>query len=154
VPQVTAAELKDIEAIAALLVELDAFYGATDVEPLDQRLQQIREALFSEANAGHALLAWDGSELVGLAAYSFLWPAVGLTRSLFLKELYVAKSHQRQGVGKLLMEGLTAVAAEHGCSRVEWMTEKTNTAAQQFYAALDAPVDESKVFYRVTLGAE
>ena len=153
-PQVTAAEPQHIEAMAGLLAELDAFYGATTAEPLAVRLQQIKEALFSEVNAGHALLAWDGMQLVGLAAYSYLWPAAGLTRSLFLKELYIAQSHQRQGVGKLLMESLTEVAVKHGCSRVEWMTEETNVAAQEFYAALDAPVDESKVFYRVTLGAE
>ncbi len=152
-PQVTTAEPKDVEAMASLLAELDAFYGATEVEPLDQRLDQIKEALFSEVNAGHALLAWDGTQLVGLAAYSFLWPAAGLTRSLFLKELYVAQSHQRQGIGKLLMDSLTTVAVKHGCSRVEWMTEHTNIAAQEFYAAMDAPVDESKVFYRVGLDA-
>ena len=45
-------------AMASLLEEMDAFYGATEVEPVDQRLQQIREALFGEVNAGHALLAW------------------------------------------------------------------------------------------------
>ena len=150
-PIVTPAEPKHVEDIATLLEELDAFYGATEVDPLDQRLRQIREALFGETNAGHALLAWDGPQLVGLAAYSFLWPAVGLTRSLFLKELYVVKSHQRQGIGKLLMEHLRELAIKHGCSRFEWMTEHTNAGAREFYASLDAPVDESKLFYRVEL---
>jgi hypothetical protein len=41
------------------------------------------------------MLAWDGDDLAGFAAYSFLWPAVGLTRSLFLKELYVAEAARR-----------------------------------------------------------
>ena len=35
----------------------------------------------------------------GMASYSFLWPAAGLTRSLYLKELYVAQDWQRQGIG-------------------------------------------------------
>ena len=150
-PLVTAAEPNHIDAMASLLEEMDAFYGATEVEPLGQRLQQIREALFGEANAGHALLAWEGTQLTGFAAYSFLWPAVGLTRSLFLKELYVAKDYQRQGIGKLLMESLTELAVKHGCSRFEWMTDDTNLQAQGFYRELGARMDGSKLFYRVEL---
>jgi GNAT superfamily N-acetyltransferase len=41
-----------------------------------------------------------------MASYSFLWPAAGVTRSLYLKELYVAQDWQRQGIGKLLMDSL------------------------------------------------
>ena len=53
------------------------------------------------------LLARDeDGVLAGFASYSFLWPAVGLTASLYLKELYVAASRQRHGVGTLLMQGL------------------------------------------------
>jgi GNAT superfamily N-acetyltransferase len=58
----------------------------------------------------HSLLAWDNGELVGFASYSFLWPAVGLTRSLYLKELYVAEAARRKGVGKLLMRRLYLIA--------------------------------------------
>ena len=43
-----------------------------------------------------------------------------LTASLYLKELYVADAYRRQRVGKLLMDGLYAVAHRRGLSRVEW----------------------------------
>jgi GNAT superfamily N-acetyltransferase len=92
--------------------------------------------LFHDPPAAHVILAHDGERVVGLASHSFLWAAVGLTQSLFLKELYVAQTRRGQGVGRQLMRHLFDLAADTGCSRVEWMTEPTNTDAQAFYASI------------------
>lgn len=139
----------DATAMTALLEELDRYYGAPSTEPLDTRLQQINEALFANPPAGHALLAWDGTTLAGIAAYSFLWPAAGLTRSLYLKELYVTDTYRRQGIGKLLMDALIEVAAKHRCSRIEWTTDTDNPTAQAFYDRLGYQRQQSKIFYRL-----
>ncbi|HVB45097.1 MAG TPA: GNAT family N-acetyltransferase [Streptosporangiaceae bacterium] len=142
------AGLDDVAALAVLLAEMARFYGAEHAEPEDERERQIREALFGEPGGGHALLARDGGRLAGFAAYTFLWPAVGLTRSLYLKELYVAQAYRGRGVGRLLMAALFEIAAERGCSRVEWTADRDNVGAMEFYARLGVPVRESKVFYR------
>jgi GNAT superfamily N-acetyltransferase len=55
---------------------------------------------------------------VGIVSYSFLWPAEGLTRSLYLKEVCVAESARRRGVGTALMNALFELAAKHECRRV------------------------------------
>lgn len=150
---VTPAEPRQVEALATLFDEMDFFYGATEVEPRDQRTRQITDALFSDMPAASALLAWDGTQLVGVATYSFLWPAIGATRSLYLKELYVCEAHRRKGVGKLLMDALFEVAAKHDCSRVEWTADDTNAGAQRFYEErLGVPATTSKLFYRADLG--
>lgn len=148
---VTSAETQHAEAIAILMEELDRHYGATEFEPIEQRVEQIRDALFGPVPAGAVLLAWDDDQLVGLAAYSFLWPAAGVTRSMFLKELYVAQARRRQGIGRLLMENLFTVATKHGCSRVEWTTDQESEGAQRFYAELGVPVRSDKLFYRSEL---
>lgn len=150
---VTAAEPRDIDAIADLIDEMDCFYGAAEIEPRASRLSQIQAALFSSPPTAYGLLARDGEQLVGLATYSFLWPAEGVTSSLFLKELYIAELHRRQGIGKLLMRQLCQVAADNQCSRVEWMTDEDNADAQRFYEELGAPRYPAKVFYRLE-GAE
>ena len=62
------AELRDIEAIADLLDELNRFYGATDTTPLAERTVQIAARLFGDMPAAHVLLARDGDDAVGLAA--------------------------------------------------------------------------------------
>lgn len=140
---------RDVVAVAALLAEMDRFYGATDVAPLDHRIRQINHALFSNTAAAHALLAWDGAQLVGFASYSFLWPAADLTRSLFLKDLYVSREHRRKGVGRSLMQRLFNVATDHECSRVEWTADNTNIDAQRFYEKLGMYRNPWKVFYRM-----
>jgi ribosomal protein S18 acetylase RimI-like enzyme len=96
-----------------------------------------------------ALLAWDGGQLAGFAAYSFVWPAVGLTGSLYLKELYVSGAARRAGVGAALMQGLARIAVDCECSRVEWTTDQDNAQAQAFYESLGTRPLTSKVFYRL-----
>ncbi|MFC5814137.1 GNAT family N-acetyltransferase [Nonomuraea harbinensis] len=140
-----------IEALVKLLEEMDRYYGATELDSVEVRTRQVHQALFTEPRIAFALLAWQGEQLVGVASYSFLWPAVGLTRSLYLKELYVAESAQRQGVGTALMDALFALAAEQECSRVEWTTDRENASAQQFYERLSQSELPTKLFYRATI---
>lgn len=148
---ITPAEPDDSEAIARLIEEMNRFYGDSTTETLDQQTAQIYQALFGETPAARALLAWDAHSLVGIASYSFLWPAAGLTRSLYLKELYVAESHRRSGVGKSLMTALYGEATQHGCSRVEWTTDTDNEAAKRFYKELQVEPNTGKIFYRRTM---
>lgn len=142
----------DLPAFIALAEEMDRFYGVTEFEPAEVRAAQVKAMIFRDPPAAHVLLASDGEGVIGLASYSFLWPAVGLTQSLFLKELYVAQKHRGRGVGRQLMQHLFDLATETGCSRVEWMTEQTNTEAQAFYAQLGHAPNAEKVFYRVEDG--
>ena len=146
---VTHAEPADVEALADIAEEMDRFYGAIEVEPLEIRVRQISEALFHSAPSAYALLARDDGRLAGFASYSFLWPAVGLTSSLYLKELYVIGSARGQGIGKILLRHLCKIAVEHSCSRLEWTTDRDNLDAQRFYAKLGVLIKESKLFYRV-----
>ena len=111
----------------------------------------MRDVLFGAPPLAYALVAWDGIAPAGLAAYSFLWPAAGLSASLYLKELYVAAAYQRSGASPLLMGGLGAIAAARGLSRLEWTTDASNAGAQAFYQALGAEPLRSKVFYRAAV---
>lgn len=146
---VSPAEPGDVAAIASLVEDLNRFYGVPEPGPAGRRPGQVGEALFGRPPSAYALLARDGGRLAGLAAYSFLWPSVGPTRSLYMKELYVPEAYRRQGVGKLLMRAIFETAAGLGCVRVEWTTDPGNAAARAFYEELGVPV-HPKVFYRVT----
>jgi GNAT superfamily N-acetyltransferase len=145
------ARREDSEAIASLLEELDQFYGATQVEPRATTLAGIESALFESPPAALALLAWADTSLVGLASYSFVWPAAGVTRSLYLKELYVTGRYRRRGVGSLLMQEIFKAARAANCSRVEWTTEVENVDARQFYSMLGASLLDGKLVFRVTV---
>jgi GNAT superfamily N-acetyltransferase len=114
------------------------------------RARQVRAALFADPPLARALLAWDGQTLAGSASCAFLRPAAGLTASLYLKELCVAEAHRRGGIRKLLMDGLHRIAADRGCSRVEWTTDTSNPGVQAFYESLGVKPLPSKIFYRVS----
>lgn len=137
-----------VEAFAALAEEMDRFYGTTEFDPGDLRVQQIKAVLFGNPPSAYALIAWVDDQPVGFATYSFLWPAVGLTRSLFLKELYVIETARHAGVGKAIMQTLAEIAVKNDCSRFEWQTDTPNTDAQRFYEDLGVSVDASKLSYR------
>jgi GNAT superfamily N-acetyltransferase len=142
------AESSDVAAIAGLLVELDHYYGATDVESAESRIPAVRDAIFGQHPAARVALAWKGPQLVGFAAFSYLWPAAGVTRSLYLKELYVVEECRKEGIGRLLLQYVCRIAIDAGCSRVEWTTDAANPDAQEFYAVLGVPQNRSKLFYR------
>jgi GNAT superfamily N-acetyltransferase len=122
--------------------------GRHRAAPLETRVGQISDALFASPPAAYALLAWDDAQLVSFAAYSFLWPAVGLTRSLYLKELYIAEAQRGEGVGKLILRAIFETAERSGCSRVEWTTDTDNIGAQGFYERLGMQGHPAKLFYR------
>jgi GNAT superfamily N-acetyltransferase len=147
--RITQAQPTDLPDIADLMDELDRFYGATRSEPLERRISQIEVMLFGDPPAAHVTLARYYTDLVGMAAYSFLWPAAGLTHSIFLKELYVRQAFKRQGIGRALVQRVCEIAVKRGCSRVEWQTETRNTDARQFYSALGVGTFDGKLFYRL-----
>ncbi len=146
---VTTAVPADAGPIAGLLAELDHFYGGTPQGTPALRASQVSAALFTDPPAARALLAWDDATLAGLACWTLMWPAAGLTTSLYLKDLYIAQAYRRAGVGTALMEAIQAAAAERGCSRVEWTNDADNPAAQAFYQSLGARPLPTKIFYRV-----
>ena len=105
----------------------------------------MAEALFREPMAAHVLLAAEGRQLAGMATYSFLWPAAGVTRSLYLKEIYVAEAFRGKGIGTSLMRRLCQIAIEHACSRVEWTTDKGNVLGEEFFKQLGVSKNQEKV---------
>lgn len=142
------AEPSDLSAVADLLLEVEEFYGATEFPPRQLWEKQIESAIFSSLPAGRVLLAVEAGESLGFASYSFMWPAVGVSSSLFLKELYVREAHRRRGIGVDLMARLHAIAIESGSSRVEWQTDSQNVEAREFYEKLGAVPMSGKVLFR------
>ncbi|MEU7054751.1 cyclophane-containing RiPP N-acetyltransferase HaaN [Streptomyces sp. NPDC046197] len=146
------AEKNDVRQLAALIEEIERFYGTADadIQPFDERQAQVEEALFGSPPLASALVVEDETgDIVGLAAYSFLWPSAGSTHSLFLKELYVREALRRQGIGAQLMGELRGMAsARPGCTRLEWMTDRVNPDARAFYQSLGFQEDDGKIVYR------
>ena len=150
--RVRSATLNDVKTLAVLLKGMDRFYGE-DHETIEDKIANITTCLFGNAPCASALLAWDQSDLLGFASYSFLWPAIMSSKSLYLKELYVRQDRRRSGVGRSLMEHVCRIARESSCSRVEWTTDVDNSGARSFYEELGFQSVSTKLFYRVEVQA-
>lgn len=146
---ITEATQQDIDEIAVLLGEVEQYYGG---ENAPGNADEIYDALFSARPAATALLARADGVVVGFASYSFLWPAAGSTKSLYLKELYVRSAFRSRGVGQQLMDTLTRIGLAAGCSRMEWTGDTDNPSAMTFYEKMGVPQNGGKVFYRLPLG--
>jgi GNAT superfamily N-acetyltransferase len=144
--KITQATAGDAEVVAVLIGEIEEYYGGDRI-PGD--LAQVRAALFGERPMATVLLARDGEAVLGMASYSFLWPAARASASLYLKELFVREGVRRRGVAGALMTRLQALAGEAGCSRVEWTADRDNPSALAFYEGLGVVPEDGKVFYRV-----
>jgi GNAT superfamily N-acetyltransferase len=141
----------DVEPLAQLIENIETYYEASRIQPFEERTAQVPGVLFSDPPLAHALLAVDDEEtVVGLAAYSFLWPVSGSTHSVFLKELDVVPGSSRKGVGTALMCALRDLAAARpGCGRLERMTDAPNESARAFYGRMGFAESANKVVYRM-----
>jgi len=146
---VTAAHVQDTADLIEMFLEMEEFYGEDDDRETVET--NTRRALFGSNPLAYALIARVDEKPAGFAAYTFLWPAVGSTSSLYLKELYVKADCRQQGVGAALMREVEAVAARHDCSRVEWTTDTTNAVARAFYDRRGHIPVTGKVLYRTEL---
>jgi GNAT superfamily N-acetyltransferase len=141
----------DIAATVELLYEIDRYYGDNSNETPEHRAAQIERLILGDHPVAHLLLAkTDDGTAIGLAAYSYLWPARGATHSLYLKELYVRAEHRHTGAGRALMTHLAQIATDAGCSRIEWTADEDNPTAQHFYATLGAKPHAGKLHYRLS----
>jgi GNAT superfamily N-acetyltransferase len=80
-------------------------------------------------------VAGDGS-LVGLAHYRrFARPSSGTT-GLYLDDLFTTPQSRGAGVGRVLIDGVSAIAATEGLSVVRWIPNENNTTARRLYDAV------------------
>lgn len=141
----------DVEDLVTLLNEIDAYYGDTTTDTEALRSERIAAVVAYTSAIYVAVAAADDGSLVGLASCSFLWPAEGSNKSVYMKELFVRESYRRCGVGRLLFAHVCELAGSFGCTRVDWTAESVDQAAAAFYASIEgATANRNKVVYRKT----
>jgi ribosomal protein S18 acetylase RimI-like enzyme len=111
-------------------VDRDVFDNAIDLQ---------RAAEFIADPRHHLAVAIDDDLAIGfVSAVHYVHPDKPHPE-LWINEIGVATTHQRQGVGKQLMNAILAVGRELGCETAWVLTERENTAAMSLYAAIGNP---------------
>lgn len=84
----------------------------------------------------HLIVALDENIIVGFVSAVIYVHPDKLAPELWINEIGVAPTHQRQGIGKRLLKAMLDHAKESGCSEAWVLTERDNTAAMTMYRSI------------------
>jgi ribosomal protein S18 acetylase RimI-like enzyme len=108
---------------------------------------------FLQDSRHHLAVAVEADTVVGFAsAVHYVHP--DKPAELWINEVGVAPSHQRQGVGQRLLEALFDLGHRLGCREAWVLTEQSNVAAKRLYESVGGsePPEEAAVMYIFRLG--
>ena len=101
----------------------------------DNAIDQRWTAEFLADPRHHMAVAIDDGQVVGMAsAVHYVHP--DKPPELWVNEVGVAPSYQRQGIGQQLIRALFVRGREVGCTEAWLGTPEDNTAARRLYAAV------------------
>ncbi|MEM9927018.1 MAG: GNAT family N-acetyltransferase [Cyanobacteria bacterium P01_D01_bin.50] len=109
----------------------------------DYELNQKLVAEFLRDSRHHIAVAIDGDLVVGFAsAVHYIHP--DKPPELWINEVGVAPTHQRQGIGKKLLQEMFLKAKSLDCNQAWVLTDRSNIPAMGLYTSLaesEAPED-------------
>lgn len=108
----------------------------SDVAPdvFDEAVHARLTAEFLADPRHHLVVALDGTTVVGFASgVHYVHP--DKPAQLFVNEMGVAPSHQRRGIGRLVLRALLDHARAFGCVEAWLGTDVSNDAARALYRA-------------------
>jgi len=110
-----------------------------DPDVFDDPINIARAIEFLGDPRHHLGVAIDGNLVVGfVSAVHYVHPDKPCPE-LWINEIGVAASHQRQGIGKQLINAIFAVGRELDCESAWVLTDRENTAAISLYSVVGNP---------------
>jgi ribosomal protein S18 acetylase RimI-like enzyme len=117
---VRAATVEDLETVVSLRVDFLGAVRGPDFRPSDGFVERTRSFVMAEHHGGrlHTWIAEEGSEPVGIVSV-LLWsrppqPEDARTTEAYIINMYVPPAHQRQGIGRRLLDCCLESAEELG----------------------------------------
>lgn len=138
----------DIPGLAALFSEMQRHYQrpVTDEQAIEAATLACRPA--RATFDPHVLIATADTRVVGSIVLNVTFPAFELSRALYIRDLYVARSMRRNGIGQALVKAAAQLTYEKNYSALDWTTETGNIGARQMYEACGARV-LPRTYYRL-----
>jgi GNAT superfamily N-acetyltransferase len=133
--RIRAATVEDVPLLMQMIVEFATFERLADYVTITE--ESLRRDGFGPAARFHTLLPeWDGRP----AGYVIYFPFYSSFQGpgLFLEDIYVREEFRSQGIGKLLMAEVAAIAMREGYGAMRWEVLDWNQPAIGFYKKLGA----------------
>ncbi len=128
------AQKNDIPAMANLLSELFAI--EVDFE-IDLDKQQRGLTLLLESNQAVVFVVEVENKIIGMCSLQLLISTAQGSKVGLIEDVIITKNHQKQGIGKKLLETVKNWAKQQGLTRLQLLADKTNQNALDFYQSND-----------------
>ena len=139
------ATVDDVAAILGFIKELADYERLTHAVVATEEL--LRETLFGERQVAEVLIGYCDNSPVGFALFFHNFSTFLGRPGIYLEDLYVKPEFRGNGLGRLFLQRIAALAKERQCGRVEWSVLDWNTPSIQFYHSLGAkPLDDWTMF--------
>jgi GNAT superfamily N-acetyltransferase len=126
----------EFEALLPMIAAYQGFYEADDIR--EDRNRSFFRRFIAPSDDGMLIGAWRDDELAGYACLYWHFSSTRAIETVLMNDLFVAKAHRGQGIGRALIEASAAVARERGSPHLEWATRPSNETAQRLYDSLGA----------------
>jgi GNAT superfamily N-acetyltransferase len=136
---------KDIPLVLSFIRRLAEYERLLDACVTTEAI--LRQSLFGERRYAEAIIASYKGEPVGFAVYFHNFSTFLGRPGLYLEDLFVVPEMRGRGFGKAILIHLATVAAQRGCSRMEWAVLDWNQPSIDFYKSLGAqPLNDWRTF--------
>jgi GNAT superfamily N-acetyltransferase len=112
----------------------NTFYGRHGATALPGHVTQSTWSRFFSADEPvYALVALRDGEVVGIAHYLFHRSMIRVEPICYLADLFTLPALRGQGIGRLLIEAVSAQAKAYGATRLYWQTHESNAMGRLLY---------------------
>ena len=125
------ADAPDAPVVASLVSALIEELGGATLS--EDEARAAADHLVDDTDAGFAVIAWDGTEPVGICTVSFQHAIRTLGRYGIIQEMYVVPAWRSHHVGSQLVDCALSEAARHGCATAELGTPLHGERQVAFY---------------------
>jgi ribosomal protein S18 acetylase RimI-like enzyme len=139
----------DAGSLALLWAEMQRHYGQP-VNDTTAKAAATAACRFSnnEFNPRTFVAISRRDEIVASLVLNVTFPARELSKSLYIRDLYVSKNWRRFGIARSLLQAAASLTIAEGFSSLDWTTDANNVGARSLYEGAGAR-EMTRVYYRL-----
>ena len=138
----------DVRGLAVLFSEMQRYYKRPVTDEMAYDAATLACWPVATTFDPRVLIAAMDGMILGSIVMNVAFPAFELSRALYIRDLFVAESARRLGVGQALVKAAARLTYAQGFSALDWTTETGNMAARRMYESCGARV-LPRTYYRL-----